>query len=247
MKIRPPDHYFSGAQLTIARALLAGDAEAVFRLAPGEDLDRPGREDMTLLFFAIQSSFGEKPGQLGALSALVRAGADPLRETPNMGTPLGVALRAQQSDYVRAFLDAGVSPDTRIGSTPILFSAATHHTKDTMDLLLARGADVRARDGLGANVLHEVLNTLQLDLIGPLLDAGADAKGFNVLGVSFAYALELTLRDYSNDPKTHSKCEQIRDRIVAMGVQWPPLDPPTQRDRMRSQGMKVVVPAGHER
>jgi hypothetical protein len=32
-----------------------------------------------------------------------------------------------------------------------------------------------------------------------------------------------------------------------MGVKWPPMDPPAMRDWMRSQGMKVVVPAGHER
>lgn len=247
MKIRPPEHYFSGPQLEIARALLKGDAEAVARLAPGNDLDSPGREDMTLLFFALQSAFGEKAPQLRALTALVRAGANPVRPTPNFGTPLGVALRAKSPDYVRAFLDAGVDPNTRIGSTPILFLAATHHTEETLHLLIQKGADVNARDNLGSTVLNEALGTLQLDLIDPLLDYGSDPHAFNNLGRSFAYHVQFTMSRQAPGSPAHQKLEQIRDRIVAMGVPWPPMDPPAMRDWMRSQGMDVIVPVGHER
>jgi ankyrin repeat protein len=247
MNIRPPEHYFSGTQLEIARALLKGDAEAVTRLAPNQDLDSPGREDMTLLFFALQSAFGEKVPQLQALTALVRAGADPIRPTPNLGTPLGVALRAKSPDYVRAFLDAGVDPDTRIGSTPILFSAATHHTEETLRLLIQRGAKVNAKDSLGGTVLNEALGTRQLDLIDFLLDHGADPNTFDLFGASFAHQVKFGLGRQAPGSPAHTKLEQIRDRIIAMGVQWPPLDPPAMRDWMRSEGMKVVVPAGHER
>lgn len=248
MNIRPPEHYFSGPQLEIARALLKGDAEAVSRLAPGQDLDIAGREDMTLLFFALQSAFGEKPAQLNALSALVRAGADPLRETPNLGTPLGVALGAKSPDYVRAFLDGGVDPSSRTQhGTPILHQTARHHTEASMRLLLERGADPNARDRLGRTAAMQAVTSLQLDVVEPLLDAGSDPNAFSTLGVSLAYGVASALEHYQNDPPTRDKLEQIRDRIIAMGVQWPPLDPPAMRDWMRSQGMKVVVPAGHER
>lgn len=248
MNIRPPEQYFSGPQLQIARALLEGDAESVSRLAPGQDLDAVGREDMTLLFFALQSAFGEKPAQLNALSALVRAGADPLRETPNLGTPLGVALGAKSPDYVRAFLEGGVDPNTRTRhGTPLLHQAARHHTEDSMRLLLKRGADPNARDRLGRTAAMQAVTSLQLDLVEPLLDAGSDPNAYSALGVSFAYGVASALEHYQNDPPTRVKLERIRDRIIAMGVQWPPMEPSAMRDWMRSQGMKVVVPAGHER
>lgn len=247
MKIHPPERYFNDIQLDIARALLNGDAEAVNRLAPGQDLDQPGRDDMTLLFFAIQSAFGEKPRQLEALSALVRAGADPLRETPNLGRPLGVALRAQSPDYVRAFLDGGVDPNTRIGSTPILFYAATHHTLDTFKLLVERGADIHARDSLDATALSNAFAERQYDVVDALLDLGARPDTFNVLGVSFPYSIQFSMSRETEGTPAYRKMEQIRDRVISMGVQWPPLDPPAMRDWMRSQGMRVVVPAGHTR
>lgn len=248
MNIRPPEHYFSGEQLAIARALHAGDAESIARLAPGADLNSPGREDMTLLFFALQSAFGEKPDQLRALSALVRAGADPLQESPNVGSPLGVSLRAQKPDYVRAFLDAGLDPNTKTRhGTPILHLAAHHHTEDTFKLLIERGADANARDALGSTTMDSAFSAQQYDIVDALLDLGADPNTFDVLGVSFAYSIKFALEREQEGTAAYNKMAEIRDRIIAMGVQWPPMEPPAMRDWMRSQGMKVVVPAGHER
>jgi hypothetical protein len=247
MRIQPPHQFFSGAQLELARALLEGDASRVAALAPGVELNEPGNEGMTLLFFALQSTFDEKPKQLQALTALIRAGADPAQQSPNVGSPLGVALGAEKPDYVRAFLDGGVDPNFRLQTTPILFKAATHHTFDTLKLLMERGADVNARDRLGGTALTEAFGSLQLDVVDYLLDHGARPDAFDNLGVSFAYQVQRGISRQQPGSPAHTKMEQIRDRIIAMGVQWPPLDPPAMRDWMRSQGMKVVVPAGHER
>jgi hypothetical protein len=247
MKIQPPHHFFSGTQLELARALLEGDASRVTALAPGVDLNAPGNEGMTLLFFSLQSAFDEKPKQLQALSALVRAGADPAQQSPNVGSPLGVALGAEKPDYVRAFLDGGVDPDFRLQTTPILFKAATHHSFNTLKLLIERGADVNARDRIGGTALNEAFGSLQLDVVDYLLDHGARPDVFDDLGVSFAYQVQRAIGRQQPGSPAHSKMQQIRDRIIAMGVQWPPMEPPAMRDWMRSQGMKVVVPAGHER
>lgn len=248
MKIHPPEYYFSGPHLEIAQALLRGDAATVAQRAPGQDLDAPGREDMTLLFYALQCAFGEKPAQLGALTALVRAGADPFRESPNVGSPLGVALRSKSPDYVRAFLDGGVDPSAKNGhGTPILHQAANHHTVDTFRLLIERGADINARDSLASTTLDTAFSEQQYDIVDALLDLGADPNTFDVLGVSFAYSIQFALSRETPGTPAHQKMVQIRDRIIAMGVQWPPIEPPEMRDWMRSQGMKVVVPAGHQR
>jgi ankyrin repeat protein len=116
-----------------------------------------------------------------------------------------------------------------------------------MRLLLDRGADPNARDRLDRTAAMQAVTSLQLDLVEPLLDAGSDPNAFSTLGVSLAYGVASALEQYQNDQATRDKLEQIRDRIIAMGVKWPPMDPLAMRDWMRSQGMQVVVPAGHER
>lgn len=247
MKIHRPEYFFDGAQLAVAHALLKGDADAVRNLAVGVPLNTPARRDMTLLFFALQCSFGEKPAQLEALTALVEAGANPLQVTPGMGTPLGAALRARSPDYARAFLRAGVSPAARIGETPIIFLAATHHTEETLKLLLDHGADPNARDGRGAGVLNQVASSMQLDLVDVLLERGADPRITSHLGISFPYQIERLLSRQQTDSPAYIKLSQIRDRLIASGIEWPPLDPPAMREKMRARGMKVIVPAGLER
>lgn len=247
MDSRSPERYFDGAQLEIARALRDGDASRVAQLASGADVNQPGREGISLLFFALQSAMGEKPAQLSAMSALVRAGADVHQPAPDFGSPLAVAAGSSAPDYLAALLHGGVDPDVRVNGAPLLFLVANHHSERSLRMLLEKGADPNATDTLGRTALVRALNELQLDVIEPLLDAGASPDVYSQLGVSFAYSLQRTLRDYEHDAKTYRKLEDIRDRVIAMGVQWPPLDPPAMRDWMRSQGMKVVVPAGHER
>lgn len=49
MDLNPQD-YFSGQQLELAKAIEEGDVDAVKTLAPESDLNKPGKQDMTLLF-----------------------------------------------------------------------------------------------------------------------------------------------------------------------------------------------------
>lgn len=49
MDLNPQD-YFSGQQLELAKAIEEGDVDAVKTLAPDSDLNKPGKQDMTLLF-----------------------------------------------------------------------------------------------------------------------------------------------------------------------------------------------------
>ena len=72
MKNHPPEYYFSGDQLLLAQAIVSGDLNCVIRLAPHTRLNEPGKQDMTLLFFAIQSGFNRKLNQLNIISQLVK-------------------------------------------------------------------------------------------------------------------------------------------------------------------------------
>lgn len=236
---QPARDYFSGAQLALAQAIEQGrvdDVRVQARALGPAQLNAGGAQDMTLLFFAVQSAFGEKPRQLQILTELVRAGADPLRRVKDLGSPLGVVLRARSPLYVQAFLDAGLSANSIDGSTPILFAAASEHTAATLKLLLDRGADPNKKDSLGNTVLMKALTSLQLDQVVYLLERGANPAFVNINGVSFAGQLEFQMGRQQADSPALRKLEEIRRHIVALGVAWPPLSREEERSRMRARG-----------
>jgi uncharacterized protein len=244
-----PDRFFTGPQLDLARAIEAGNATSVRALAPKTDLKTPGKDDMTLLMFAMMRASDQDPERLRIVSDLVRAGADVHQVVPELGTALDMALVAKKPGFLGALLDAGMPPDAKAGAghTPALHRAATEDTVDHMRLLLDRGADVNARDTLGTPAITYALRGMQLDQVEELLDRGADPRAVNQLGQSFPNVLEqLMARQLPGSPALQ-KMTEIRDRITKKGVTWPPASSEAERERMRERGEEPIVPVGHAR
>ena len=89
MKTTNPEQFFDGRMLEMAQAIQSNDMARLRQLAVGQNLNQPGRQDMTLLWFAIQ------PGQLNteAVKTLVSLGADPaVQPIGDMGSPLDYAF-----------------------------------------------------------------------------------------------------------------------------------------------------------
>ncbi len=242
MKTQPAEKFFSGPTLTLAQAIERGDVAEVDELASSVDLNKPGAEDMTVLFFALHAAMGEKPRQLEIMTHLVKAGADPRHEVPELGSVVGVSLQAKSPLYVKALLDGGLSPDTVEGSTPILFVVTHEHTFDTLKLLLDRGATIDKTDTLGNTALMRSLMRLQLDQTIYLLDRGANPDFVNVNGVSFAGQLKFQLERQQAGSPAQLKMLEIRDRIVAKGVAWPPPTRDEERERMLARGQQPDKP-----
>lgn len=242
MKTQPAEKFFSGPTLTLAQAIEHGDVAEVDELARTVDLNKPGAEDMTVLFFALSQAFGEKPKQLEIITHLVKAGADPLRPVKDLGSVLGVSLQAKSPLYVKALLDGGVSPDTVEGSTPIVFDVTHEHTFDTLKLLLDRGASIDKTDTLGNTALMRSLMRMQLDQTVYLLDRGANPNFVNVNGVSFAGQLKFQIERQQAGSPAQLKMLEIRERIVAKGVAWPPPTRDQERERMLARGQQPDKP-----
>lgn len=242
MKTPAAEQFFSGPTLMLAQAIERGDAAEVDALSRTVDLNRPGADDMTVLFFALQKAFGEKPAQLQIITQLVKAGADPRRRVEDVGSVLGVSLQAASPLYVKALLDGGLSPDTVEGSTPILFNATREATFGTLKLLVERGADVNKRDSLGNTALMQGLTTMQLDQVEYLLAHGAKPDFVNINGVSFANQLQFQIGRQQEGSPAQRKMLELRDRIVAMGVAWPPASRETEQERMRARGQEPGKP-----
>ncbi|MGF6263106.1 hypothetical protein OKW49_004034 [Paraburkholderia youngii] len=227
MKKFPATDFFSGAQLELAQAIERGDMGQVRRLAPKTDLNTPGRKNMTMLFFAFQEALQRDPHRLAVASEVVKAGADPLQEVPDFGDPLGVMLNSSHPEFLRAMLDGGVDPNLISEGTPIIFDVAKESTSASLKLLVERGVDVNRRDSLRNSVLFEALMNNALDQIDYLLDHGANPSTYNINGVSFPFALshDIDRNASAPDSPAYRKLVEIRDRIIRLGVKWPPETP----------------------
>ena len=224
MKIYPPEDFFHGTQLTLAQSIYQGDLASVKQQATVTDLNKPGRQDMTMLFYALQCAQGEKKQQLAIMSELVRQGADPLQDVPDMGSVVGVTARSSSPAYMEALLDGGMSPNVEIMKRPVFFKAASDNTLKTMDFIVRRGANINRSDSLGRTVLMHALDGMQLDTVVWLLKHGADPHAVETnSGWSFAQQLAYVVkRNNGQEGPTLDKLNEIINLVKQAGVTWPP-------------------------
>lgn len=256
----PASHFFKGQQLEIALAIDKSDADLAGSLAKKighVELDRPGTEGMTLLTYAANKAISESPKHLEVVKALIRSGADPLTQAggQNGGSILSIALlRAEGGagpSFLLAVLDAGVSPNSleyRNGGAPIIFRMTSQDTPECLHLLVERGADVNIKSKLGRTAIFYGLDAFALDEVNYLLDHGANPDVVDVYGNSFASKLKEKVDTQQNDPRQrYPKILALRDRVIKMGVQWPPVSSLEERERMRARGVMPRVPFGLEK
>ncbi|WBF44874.1 ankyrin repeat domain-containing protein [Serratia rubidaea] len=224
MKKIVPEEYFTGQQLVLAKAIEAGDLERVKQLAPETDLNTPGEQRLTPLFFAInEAMYNDNPAnRLAIITALVSAGADPLPQGKN--SPALWMVRADKDIWLKAMLDGGLSPDARDkdNDEPIIHQTMYAKTTDTLALLVARGADVDARDSLGETPLMAAFFNNSFEHANYLLDHGADPNPVNKKGWILASLVQDGIKDSRPETEYHQNCLRLRDKMIALGVKWPP-------------------------
>lgn len=100
-------------------------------------------------------------------------------ETATWTTPLITAIGICEYAYVRALLDAGADPNrpASIGHTPLCRAAGTPHaSRAIVELLIERGATMRACSADGRTPLHEAAAVGRLDVVALLMRNGADPR-----------------------------------------------------------------------
>jgi hypothetical protein len=242
-----PEALFTEAQLVVARAIADGDPAAMRAAARGVDLDAPGRDGASLILFALWCAREGEPERVAMITELVLAGASPFRVVaPEFGSALDVALCSERASFLGALLDAGVSPDARIteGASPLLRFVIYGPTRAQRELLLARGAEVDAQDAMGRTAVFWALCEGELDTVDALLDHGANAWVIDRTGDSFGGVLHDLIAAAAPGSEGAARLSALRDRVVRMGLPWPPASPEAERARMRAAGIEPVVPHG---
>jgi uncharacterized protein len=81
------EKFFTGSALQLAHAIDAENLATIDQLSKTVDINRPGIEDMTLLYYAMQGR------RLKSLGFLIKLGANPEQEVPGIGKPIDMAVR----------------------------------------------------------------------------------------------------------------------------------------------------------
>jgi ankyrin repeat protein len=149
-----------GAQPDVAKVALL--------LSKGAAVDPKTIEGRTPLYVAASLAAGTPSMRL-----LIEAGANPNADTVVGATPLFPAVNSS-AEMTKILLDKGANPNhaTKSGATPILF------TRDVavVELLIARGADVRARSKIGETALMDAATRGDAAAAKILIAKGADVN-----------------------------------------------------------------------
>jgi ankyrin repeat protein len=140
-----------GPSLPLALVAARNAADTVRQLlADGHSADERDSSGLTALMWAART------GALDAMNTLLDAGADPnARDVASLWTPLFHAIHKHQVEAVRLLLDRGVDPNKPARMLTPLIMAASDADPTIVQLLLAHGADPRARGIGGSTALSE--------------------------------------------------------------------------------------------
>ena len=138
------------ALFAVAQAIVKNDQEAIRATAKGlPDLQAPGRDGTTLLYFAVTQSW-QRPPLAEAVKTLLSLGADP-NYTNGQRDSFAMASAVHGSaPLLRSMLEAGGNANTRdeFGRPIILMNwYLGYYPQDArtrLDLLLDHGADINA-------------------------------------------------------------------------------------------------------
>ena len=139
------------ALFAVAQGIAKNDQDAIRAAASAvPDLQAPGRDGTTLLYFAVTSSW-QRPELVEAVRTLLALGADPNHANGDSQSLAMAAAGHASVAVLRAMLDAGGDPNTRDEHDwPMIlriwylgyYEAQEERAK--LELLLERGADINS-------------------------------------------------------------------------------------------------------
>lgn len=229
MEYEPKD-FFDGSQLEIAQLIYDGDEAKLKQRLPSvskEELNRPAKAEMTLLFWSVLNSIYDKTaqGRLRIITDLVKSGADPLQPRSKGGSsPAEFVLKGDKGVWIKAMLDGGLSPNAKdkTFNEPIVFETLKAKNTETLKTMLEYGADINIKDSLGDTLLIESVDSYSFDHAILLLEKGADDKIKGNSGWTMGNQLQRFINRGQGDADDKGKIEKIKELLIKNGGDWPP-------------------------
>nr|WP_225365470.1 ankyrin repeat domain-containing protein [Serratia rubidaea] len=225
MEYEPKD-FFDGSQLEIAQLIYDGDEAKLKQKLPSvskEELNRPAKAEMTLLFWSVLNSIYDKTAQerLRIITDLVKAGADPLQPRSKGGSsPAEFVLKGDKGIWIKAMLDGGLSPNAKdkVFNEPIVFQSIKAKNTKTLEVMLDYGSDINIRDSLQQTLLMDAFFSSAFEHMTLLLNQGADPNPVNINNLSLLTAVNRQIDDSKDGSEYNEKCKEILELMIANGA-----------------------------
>ncbi|WP_083388948.1 ankyrin repeat domain-containing protein [Vibrio rotiferianus] len=223
-----PSAFFSGELLLVAQAIKEKEFKKAKKLAEAlPDIDAPGKENFTLLAFAVADN------DVPAIKMLMALGADPAHQIgkhKDRGTIGSFSMWNRSTKALRALLESGMDPDLRETDRTLIYKVPELRDNDSLKLLVEFGADVNVTDRLGQTpILHFVLASFDEAIY--LLENGADPFVMDKAGVTLAYSVQNRIENMSSELEAYQKLLTIQQKMTELGVTFPALTPYGERFR----------------
>ena len=169
------ENFFADQQLAAYRVAQQGETERLIQAVSAGivDLNRPGREDMTMLGLAVLTA------DRAAIVSLMRAGADPNQVIPDVGSPAILAITKHfnppRIEAIAALIDGGYDVNQLLGEgKPYLFFFVDYNHWPGLKLALDRGGNLNVRRNTGESLLTYVIEGGDYAYARALIAMGAD-------------------------------------------------------------------------
>lgn len=180
------DQFFEPAYQPLARAVAQGDLTAIRQqLAAGQDVNHVGKQDMTLLMWAIVTK------NKRSLAYLLEQGANPNYKDGQGTQPVGLAAGLDDIDYLRILLDHQGDPNSEDRGQKALITAILSLFKPHIYLLLDKGADINVtKKDNQVSAVTLLANLNQFEDVANFLNRNADYQKASSVGRTLPYAVQ---------------------------------------------------------
>jgi uncharacterized protein len=209
---------FPDAQVrALAKAAGDGNIRKIEQLVKeGISVNARGTQGATPLFWAMRDRKGFK--------RLLELGADPNVVYADGNSVMHAATRLKDPRILKTALEHGgnpnlTAPGDSVGNTP-LFDALENGI-EMVDLLLAHGADINARDNFESTPVLTAAKVVNLEMVYHLLERGADYSLKDRNGYDLARWVATTVGKIRPGTKWAKWQEKVIEWLQAKGVEIP--------------------------
>jgi len=221
-----PQDFFEGKQLEIAQLIYDGNEAGLkqkLSTVSKEDLNRPAKAEMTLLFWAVLNSTHDRDSdkRLQVITDLVKSGADPLQpRTEGGSSPAEFVLQGESGIWIKAMLDGGLSPNARdiVFNKPIIFKTIWAKNTETLKVMLEYGADINIKDRLKQTVLVAAFYSSSFEHVKLLLNSGAEPNPVDINNFSLLNVVKRKIKDTKEGSDYNNKCKEILALMLEKGA-----------------------------
>lgn len=206
-KMMNPEAYFTGNQLLAYKLASQLDIEGLLNVTKvGLDLNRLGKDDMTLLGLAVLNADRK------AIVSLMQAGADPNRIIPDAGSPAILAISKHFNPpttvAIEAILEGGYDPNQILGyGKPYLFFFADYNHWPGLMVALKRGGDVNVHRDNGKSLLTYLIDSGDYSVARELIGLGANVAARGQRGETALRAIEFKVTEV--DPSINKVWKEV--------------------------------------